>query len=68
MFIPQNSGCYIIIAEYKPSVITLLTICRFLPTKNNRRMRATDLEVRKILHEKQRLGKGENSDICHSVS
>jgi hypothetical protein len=28
------------IAECKPSVITTLSICRFLPTKNNSRMRA----------------------------
>jgi cytochrome P450 len=39
------------IAECKPSVITMLSICRFLPTKNNRRMRAIDVEIRKILRE-----------------
>jgi cytochrome P450 len=31
-------------------VITLLNICRLLPTKNNRRMKEIDREIRKILH------------------
>lgn len=39
------------VAECKSSVITLLGICRFLPTKNNRRMRQIDQEIRKILRE-----------------
>ena len=33
------------------SNITLLNICRFLPTKNNRRMREIDREIRKTLRE-----------------
>nr|CAB3477680.1 unnamed protein product [Digitaria exilis] len=33
------------------SVVTLLNICRFLPTKNNRRMREINRKIHKILRE-----------------
>ncbi|KAF8696971.1 hypothetical protein HU200_036616 [Digitaria exilis] len=33
------------------AVVTLLNICRFFPTKNNRRMKEIDREIHKILRE-----------------
>jgi len=41
---------FISIFKFRSS-ITLLNICRFLPTKNNRRMREIYQEIRKILRE-----------------
>ena len=42
--------CFISIFRFR-STITLSNIFRFLPTKNNRRMREIDREIRKILLE-----------------